>query len=76
MEMVAEAKVLIVYQVCEKCSEGLMERNGSPIFATNPPQYPHKCDKCGYRKSYPISYPYQKLVPIEPPREMVGREND
>lgn len=32
------------------------------------------CDKCGYKKNYNVSYPYQRMVPIEVLREPVGRE--
>ena len=74
MEMVAESKILVVYQTCDKCGEGIMERDGNEVFASYPPLYPHKCDKCGYKTNYHVSYPYQRIVPIEVLREPVGRE--
>lgn len=74
MEMVAEVKVLTVHQVCDECGEGIMERDGNLALISMSPQYHHKCDKCGYKKNYNISYPYQRMVPIEVFREPVGRE--
>lgn len=74
MEMVAEAKVLIVNQVCDKCGEGSMQRDGNEVYMSYPPLYPHKCDKCGYKANYNNSYPFQRIVPIEVLREPIGRE--
>lgn len=73
MEMVAEAKVLIVNQTCDKCGEGIMEydRESDQTCRIG---YPHKCSKCGRIGYYPAKYPYQRIVPIEVMREPVGRE--
>lgn len=68
MEMVAESKLLIVHMVCDKCKKGKMMPIGMELMSY-PPQYPHKCDNCGHAVNYSISYPYQKLVPIEALRE-------
>lgn len=73
MEMVAEAKVLIVNQICDKCGEGIMEYNAELAQVCHIGS-PHKCNKCGYVKGYPTMYPYQRIVPIEVLREPVGRE--
>lgn len=73
MEMVAEAKVLIVNQVCDKCGEGIMEFDTKSIQICRT-GLPHKCDKCGYVEDFPVKYPYHRLVPIEVLREPVGRE--
>lgn len=73
MEMVAEAKVLIVNQVCDKCGEGIMEYD-SEIAQMCHIGYPHKCDKCGYVEDYQVRYPCQRIVPIEFLREPVGRD--
>ena len=72
MEMVAESKILIVHQVCEKCGEGIMQYDSKKqkLFK----DYPHKCDKCGHSEDYPVRYPYQKIVPIEALREPTGNE--
>lgn len=74
MEMVAEVKTLSVYMKCDKCQNGLMEPNGNGVFMVEPPRYPHKCNNCGYEKSYHIRYPYQRLVPIEQLREPTESE--
>lgn len=73
MEMVAEAKVLIVNQACDKCGEGIMEYDAESAQVCHI-GYPHKCDKCGWQNSYQVRYPYQRIVPIEVLREPVGRE--
>lgn len=73
MEMVAEAKILIVNQTCDKCGEGIMEYD-IEIAQMCHIGYPHKCDKCGYVEDYSVRYPYQRIVPIEVLREPVGKE--
>ncbi len=72
MEMVAEAKTLVVHQVCEKCGEGIMQYDPKEqkLFQN----YPHKCDKCGHFEDYTVRYPYQRIVPIESLREPTGNE--
>lgn len=72
MEMVAEAKVLIVNQACDKCGEGIMECYEKS--AQSPNAFTHKCNKCGFMRIYNARYPYQRIVPIEVLREPVGRE--
>jgi hypothetical protein len=74
MEMVAEAKTLIVEMVCDKCGEGKMIPSGGEILCSNPPLFPHICNKCGNEENYKIRYPFHRLVPIEVLREPVGRE--
>ncbi len=73
MEMVAESKILMVHQVCDRCGEGVMtyDFKSNNMCHVN---YPHKCNKCGHTENYPVRYPYQKLVPIEVLREPVGKE--
>lgn len=73
MEMVAEAKVLIVNQVCDKCGEGIMKYDAESAQVCHI-GYLHKCNKCGYVKDYPVRYPYQRIVPIEVLREPARRE--
>ena len=68
-ELVAEAKILIVYMKCDKCEKGIMEQFGNTVLATYPPQYPHKCNHCGSIANYPVEYPYQRLVLKERLRE-------
>lgn len=73
MEMVAEAKVLIVNQAFDKCEEGIMEYDAESAQVCHI-GYQHKCNKCGLQNSYQVRYPYQRIVPIEVLRETVGRE--
>lgn len=65
MEVIKEVKVVEVNMKCDECNEGLMEPVGNNVLMTNPPKYPHKCNKCGYRENYTRIYPYQKYVPVE-----------
>ena len=55
MEIYHEVKVFEVKMQCEKCN-GEMEQSGN-ILLTNPPLYPHNCNKCGYAENYRIQYP-------------------
>lgn len=73
MEMVAEAKILIVKQFCDNCKNGVMEYNSNMANMCHI-GYPHKCNKCGHARSYPVRYPYHKLVPIEMFREPSVKE--
>lgn len=72
MEMVAEAKILVVYQVCDKCGEGIMEYDKNSAQSND--WIAHRCVKCGHVERFPFEYPYQRIVPIEVLREPVGRE--
>ena len=69
MEISVEAKVFLVHMQCEKCKEGFMldETNDDNLhiaLMSNPPKFPHKCNKCGHVENYTINYPYQTLVPV------------
>lgn len=75
-EMVAEVKTLTVHMICDKCGNGLMSRYGNIILTAYPPQYPHKCNNCGYEENYPIMYPYNRLVPIEQLRHPTEDESN
>ncbi len=35
-----------------------------------PPQYPHKCNKCGAQRVYNVSYPYVAYEDIQDPMTM------
>ena len=41
--------------ICDKCG-GTMIPTGMCLMS-NPPKYPHKCDKCGFEETYNVSYP-------------------
>lgn len=36
--------------VCPKCGQGAMKLDEGIVLTSNPPQYRHQCDKCGYVK--------------------------
>lgn len=42
---------------CDKCGEGYLEFLNNGVLASNPPQYEHKCNICGYFKILPKKYP-------------------
>lgn len=59
-----EAKQYIVIYKCE-CG-GEMKHTGGvfmggEVFLSNPPKYPHKCDKCGERITLNKAYPTTEL---------------
>lgn len=74
MEKVANARVVIVENICDKCGNGKMKPHGNSVLATYPPQYPHVCENCGHMENYPFTYPYHRIVPTEALREPVGKE--
>ena len=41
-----EVRTIMVRLMCDKCGEGEMKPTGVALMS-HPPQYPHKCDKCG-----------------------------
>lgn len=65
MEVVADTKVLTVHMKCEKCDKGYMIMDGNIVLTTYPAQYPHKCNKCGCRKTFDRMYPFHKYVQTE-----------
>lgn len=73
MEMIAEAKTIIVEMICDECKEGKMIPTGVTL-CTYPARYPHECEKCGHKTNYYFRYPFHKLVPIEPLRKPIGKE--
>ena len=65
MEVKSELKVFKVEQACDetvngiKCGGSMTQPKNSVgmAFMSNPPQYPHLCDKCGFRKNFLKTYP-------------------
>jgi len=35
---------------CPQCKKGIMRIKGNYAYASNPPQYDFRCEKCGYEK--------------------------
>jgi hypothetical protein len=54
---IRDAQVKQADEKCPVCGNGWMRPTGI-VLTTNPPQYPHKCNSCGYEQVYPIRYPY------------------
>lgn len=48
-EVAKEVKTLLVKLICEKCSSEMAWTGIAS--ASDPPQYPHKCPKCGYKET-------------------------
>lgn len=51
MEKKIEVKTYQIDYICDTCNEGKMRPTGIS-FPTNPPQYPHVCDKCGAAQTF------------------------
>jgi len=45
--------------LCDKCNEGYM-RWGGMTLTTNPPWYPHVCDKCDHQENMRETYPHME----------------
>lgn len=62
-----EVRTFMVRLMCDKCGEGEMKQTGVQLLS-NPPQYPHRCDKCGSEttirggKTYP-RIEYEEVTP-------------
>lgn len=46
---------------CGTCGRGRMRPTGA-FLASSPPQYPHRCDRCGAEAVYPCRFPYLRWV--------------
>ncbi len=55
-EIKHKVKTYEVNYRCDECGEGEMEPTGRQHL-TSPPQYPHKCNYCGAKKTFGIVYP-------------------
>lgn len=76
-EQKTELRVFETRLICDECGEGEMLPTGVALMSS-PPQYPHKCTKCGAQdnvrgKKYPHhSYepvPSNARVQSEPPAQ-------
>jgi ribosomal protein L37E len=57
-EIRLEVKNYVVDMLCDRCGEGYMRPEGNIVLTTYPLQYPHKCNRCGYTRSFIKKYPY------------------
>jgi len=55
-----ELRTFMVRLMCDKCSEGEMKPTGIQL-SSNPPKYPHKCDKCGAETTVRGGKPYPRI---------------
>ena len=54
-----EVKTFLVECICDNCGEGKMKPTGT-CLTSNPPQYPHVCDKCGATVTVlDMTFPYK-----------------
>jgi len=42
---------------CPVCGNGYMRPTGITLLS-DPPQFPHQCNSCGYKQTYSVRYPY------------------
>lgn len=56
-EYTTNVSVVKVDYRCDVCNQGNMQIAGSIMLLTQPPQFPHVCDKCGHSATYPERYP-------------------
>lgn len=57
-EVKRELKAFRVDMICDRCGEGIMEASDNLVLLTDPAQYKHTCNKCGYTTIYSSSYPH------------------
>lgn len=55
-----EVRTYVVRLMCDKCDGGEMLPTGVSL-PSNPPQFPHKCNKCGYEGAPCIGRRYPRL---------------
>lgn len=50
------AEAVIVDYVCDECGYGHMLPSGMMLLS-NPPKFPHECNKCGATQTFNTKYP-------------------
>lgn len=65
-EQTFEVKPVGVRYICDQCNEGEMIKDPDVknAWLTDPVQYPHKCNKCGYTCGLIESYPTVRMVVV------------
>ena len=51
-----QVKVYRVRMICDRCKQGEMVPTGM-AFTSLPAQFEHKCNCCGHRTTYNVTYP-------------------
>lgn len=61
--MIKECKVEAYAEkyICDKCKEGEMLPTGENMWLSNPPKFPHRCNKCGFESAFIERYPTIKF---------------
>ena len=60
-----------VYAKCDKCEKGNMETTKETLLSY-PPQYKHKCNRCGYEAYYREQYP--RMIYEEKPKKIIRKD--
>lgn len=55
-ELSKEVRTYEVNYICDVCGKGKMRPTGA-MLASNPPQYPHRCNVCGAKNVFGRQYP-------------------
>lgn len=50
------AEAVIIDYICDACGNGHMLPSGM-ILLSDPPKYPHECNKCGAAQTFGTKYP-------------------
>lgn len=53
-----ELKMFEINYQCDICHDGIMVRSDDLMLMSCPPQYNHKCNKCGAEERFSVIYPY------------------
>jgi predicted RNA-binding Zn-ribbon protein involved in translation (DUF1610 family) len=64
-ERTYQVRTVGVEYVCDQCGAGTMQLRGNTMLMSNPPQYPHQCDKCGHRQDLLAKYPTYRVERVE-----------
>ena len=64
-ERTFEIKQIGVEYVCDSCGVGTMENKTGMTLLSNPAQYVHRCNKCGYEASFRTTYPGIRIERVE-----------
>lgn len=59
METSKKINIIKIDFICSKCNIGYLRPTGEVLLSL-PPKYPHKCNKCDYKETFNLTYPYYK----------------
>ncbi len=64
MKTAKKMQAVTVDYNCDECQIGKMRFDGI-VLTSNPPQYPHQCNKCGHAQTFFEHYPHIEYVEKE-----------